>query len=97
MQLTLLMQALLQHSSGKNINELPLEYVSENVEELSGYSVKELLSGKITILGIVHPEDLERVNNELIDFSKEKNKTTFTHKPYRILKKTGILFGLTKD
>ena len=73
----------------KNINELPLEYVSENVEELSGYSVKELLSGKITILGIVHPEDLERVNNELIDFSKEKNKTTFTHKPYRILKKNG--------
>lgn len=73
----------------KNIKGLPLEYVSENIKELSGYSVNELLSGKINILGLVHPGDLERVNNELTDFSKERNESTFTHAPFRILKKNG--------
>lgn len=73
----------------KNVEGLPIEYVSENVKEISGYSVDELLSGKVSIPGLVHPDDLERVNNELIGFSKEKNKSTFMHKPYRILKKNG--------
>ena len=73
----------------KNNEGLPIEYVSENVKELSGYSVKELLAGKVTILSIVHPDDLKRVGEELISFSKEKNKSTFAHKPYRILKKNG--------
>ncbi len=73
----------------KNVEGLPLEYVSENVKEISGYSVKELLSGKISILDIIYKDDKERVNNELINFSKDKIQNTFTHKPYRIHKKNG--------
>jgi len=73
----------------ENIKGLPLEYVSENVEEISGYTVNELLSGKITIFDIVHKDDIERVKEELVSFAKEINKTTFTHKPYRIHKKNG--------
>ena len=73
----------------KNTEGLPLEYVSENVEEISGYSTTELLSSKVTILDIVHPDDFERVNGELVSFSKELDKNTFVHKPYRILKKNG--------
>lgn len=73
----------------RNTEGLPLEYVSENVKVISGYSTDELLSGKVTLLDIVHPDDLDRVNNELVSFSEDKEKSTFTHKPYRILKKNG--------
>ena len=68
----------------KNEKGLPIEYVSENVKEISGYTVNELVSGKVNILKIIHEDDIIRVNDELISFSKQKDKTIFTHKPYRI-------------
>jgi len=72
-----------------NTEGLPLQYVSENVKGISGYTVNELLSGKVTIFDIVHKDDIERVKEELVNFSKEKDTTTFAHKPYRIHKKNG--------
>ncbi|MFK5855175.1 MAG: response regulator [Bacteroidota bacterium] len=73
----------------KNTDGLPLEYVSENVKRISGYTVNELISGKIKIFDIIHKEDIERVSNELVSFTQEKDKTTFAHKPYRINVKDG--------
>jgi len=72
-----------------NIEGSPIEYVSENVKEISGYTVSELLSGKVTILDIVYKDDIVRVKEELVGFAREKETTTFTHKPYRIHKKNG--------
>lgn len=73
----------------KNTDGLPLEYVSENVKEISGYSVNELISGKVKLLDIIYKDDIERVSNELIGFTKDKSKTLFAHKPYRIKIKNG--------
>ncbi len=64
----------------------PAEFVSENIKQF-GYTVEEFTSGKILYGNIVHPDDLERVERELlrrieedyVDFSQE----------YRILTKSG--------
>lgn len=64
----------------------PAEFVSENIKKF-GYTVEEFTSGKLLYGNIVHPDDLERVERELlrridedyVDFSQE----------YRILTKSG--------
>lgn len=64
----------------------PAEFVSENIKKF-GYTVEEFTSGKVMYGNIVHPDDLERVERELlrrieedyVDFSQE----------YRILTKSG--------
>ncbi len=42
----------------------PVEFVSENVEHF-GYTAEELLSGEISFSSIIHPDDLERVAQEV--------------------------------
>ncbi len=42
----------------------PVEYVSENVEQL-GYSAREFLSGEVAFATIIHPDDIERVGREV--------------------------------
>ena len=71
----------------KNETNWPVEYVSENVEQIFGYSKNELLSGKVKYEQIIHPEDLERVSNE-VEHSFKTNKN-IKHKPYRIITKNG--------
>jgi diguanylate cyclase (GGDEF)-like protein/PAS domain S-box-containing protein len=44
--------------------DYPVEYVSQNVKQL-GYSVADLISGKVSWTGITHPEDLARLEAEL--------------------------------
>jgi PAS domain S-box-containing protein len=64
----------------------PAEFVSENIKQF-GYTVEEFTSGKLLYGNIIHPDDLERVERELlrrieesyIDFSQE----------YRVLTKSG--------
>ena len=64
----------------------PAEFVSENIKQF-GYAVEEFTSGKIHYGNIVHPDDFDRVERELlrrieedyVDFSQE----------YRILTKSG--------
>jgi PAS domain S-box-containing protein len=73
----------------KNIYDTSIDYVSENVKEISGYSVDEIINNKVGIISLVHPEDIERVTSEVIGFIKDKNRINFAHKPFRILKKNG--------
>ena len=73
----------------KNINDMKLEYVSENVEEISGYTIDELLNDEVKIYDIVHPDDMYNVKTELISFIKDIDNISFSHAPYRIIKKNG--------
>ena len=72
----------------KNEDGWPVEYVSENVEQIYGYTAFDFISGNITYSSIVHDNDLLQVNNEVITNSKE-GKDSFEHKPYRIINKSG--------
>jgi PAS domain S-box-containing protein len=73
----------------KNLKGWPVEFVSDNVLELFGYTAGEFTSGQKVYAETVHPDDLERVENEVATFSSENEKTDFVHKPYRIISKDG--------
>ena len=71
----------------KNAEGWPVEFVSDNVKELFGYKAEEFASGKIAYSGVVHPDDLERVEKEVAIFSADEGREEFTHDPYRVVTK----------
>ena len=73
----------------KNLEGWPVEFVSDNVIELFGYTAEEFTSDQVSYAKTVHPGDLERVTEEVTSFSNEKERTGFVHKPYRIISKDG--------
>jgi PAS domain S-box-containing protein/putative nucleotidyltransferase with HDIG domain len=73
----------------KNETGWPVEFVSENIRDLFGYSANELLSGTIAYAEIIYPDDLERVMGEIAQYSTEEGTRSFRHEPYRIITKDG--------
>ncbi len=73
----------------KNEEGWPVEYVSENVVDLFEYTAEEFMSGKVSYSKSIHPEDLERVGNEVTRHSSEEGTDRFSHEPYRIVTKAG--------
>ncbi len=72
----------------KNTTGWPVEFVSENVKQVFGYTSEELISGEISYSEIIHPDDLDRVVKEVAAYSEEKTKKEF-NKEYRIVTKQG--------
>ncbi len=54
----------------KNAEGWPVEFVSENIRNF-GYSPADFYSGRVPFADIVHPDDLERVANEVSRYSQE--------------------------
>jgi len=73
----------------RNADGWPVEFVSENVETVFGYTSEEFVSGTTSYAGVVYPEDLERVSEEVKQFSKDGDRVEFTHEPYRIVRPNG--------
>lgn len=73
----------------RNEEGWPVEFVSENIEKLTGYTVREFMTGKISYADIIHKNDLDRVAKEVDDSSRIKDKQSFAHEHYRITTKTG--------
>jgi len=64
----------------------PVDYVSDNILQL-GYSREEFLSGQRVYESIMHPDDLERVRNEVRRYTDE-GKDEFAQE-YRLLTRDG--------
>lgn len=62
------------------------EYVSQSVEKLTGYSVEDFTSHKITYDSCIHPDDISHVLEE-VNEALEQNKDFFRHDSYRLLTK----------
>jgi PAS domain S-box-containing protein len=73
----------------KNSEGWPVEFVSDNVKVLFGYTAEEFTSGKVSYAATVYPGDLERVAQEVTKYSEEEGREGFGHKPYRIFTKDG--------
>jgi len=73
----------------QNSTGWPVLFVSSNVEQFIGYTPDEFLTGKIVFADIVHPDDLERVKEEVAKYSNERGRVDYAHKPYRIITKNG--------
>lgn len=67
----------------------PVEFVSGNVLELSGFSSEEFMSGLVPYADIIHPEDSDRVASEVESFSSDVKNSAIIHEPYRIIAKDG--------
>ena len=63
-----------------------LEYISENIRQI-GYTAEQFLSGEITFKDISHPDDVERVGEEIRRYA-ESDVEEYTQ-VYRCLTKSG--------
>ena len=72
----------------KNQENWPVEFVSNNVNNIFGYSANDFITGKIVYSELIHSDDLPRVAEE-VKTNSESNSISFTHEPYRIICKSG--------
>jgi len=73
----------------KNEEGWPVEFVTDNVEGVFGYTAEEFLSGTVLYSKTIHPDDLERVAKEIAHYTSERERRSFAHEPYRIITKGG--------
>ncbi len=85
--LSLFLQGPIVLFKWKNLTSWPMEYVSSNVDTLIGYTYNELTSGHIAYGDIIHPDDIERVKSELLEFKYHSSSAYFQHQPYRLCRK----------
>ncbi|MCX6013822.1 MAG: PAS domain S-box protein [Chloroflexi bacterium] len=64
----------------------PIEFTSENVSQL-GYTSDDFMSGRISWIDITHPDDKQRLENELNVYEKKGINEFFQQ--YRLLDKNG--------
>lgn len=72
----------------RNEQDWPVEYVSENVKNLFGYSKKDFLDGSIKFSKTIHPDDVDHVATEVKKYSENKNCEEFDQE-YRIVTSDG--------
>jgi PAS domain-containing protein len=70
----------------RNDDVWSVEFVSESVMKLLGYSSKEFIDGKIKYADCIHHDDIKRVISE-VENAINKKLYYFNHEPYRIITK----------
>lgn len=71
----------------KNKENWPVEFVSQNVERLTGYTSLDFTSKQVIFSRIIHPEDVTKFTIKLE--KNYSNNNSFSNEPYRIICKTG--------
>lgn len=71
----------------RNEEGWPVEFVSGNVEALTGYPTEEFASGRLPYASLIHADDIERVGREVADNSA--SGAWFEHAPYRLRRRDG--------
>ncbi|MEL4305423.1 PAS domain-containing protein [Methanococcoides sp. LMO-2] len=64
-----------------------VDFVSENILQF-GYDPEEFIDGKLTYADIVHPDDIDHLKEDFLDYSKKDKLVGFTRQ-YRIITKFG--------
>ena len=76
-----------------NTKQRPVTQVSRNVYECLGYRAEEFFDGSVTFTSLIHPDDLEQVEEELEQHSVPAINS-FTHQPYRLLHRSGKILWI---
>ncbi|WP_457599987.1 diguanylate cyclase [Hydrogenivirga sp.] len=66
----------------------PVRFVSPNVVDLLGYPAQDFISGRVSYAGLIYPEDLPRVSEEVKKHSERKD-AAWTHEDYRVITREG--------
>lgn len=69
----------------KNESSWPVESVSANLFDIFGYKPESYVSGEIKYADCIHPNDLQRVSEEVQRASLESTCNSIQHQPYRYL------------
>ncbi len=80
----------------KNQAHWPVWLVTRNVEKLCGYHEQDFLSAKIFYEQLVHPDDRQRVYQEVQNMLAQK-EVKFFKQQYRIITKTGVIKWLQDE
>ena len=68
---------------------LPIEFATENVVHLLGYTVEQLSNERVLYLNLIHPEDLPTFTEEINSCQNNSNCFEAAHLPYRIMSANG--------
>lgn len=67
----------------------PVEYISDNVRSIFGWGKDDFEKGRITYAKVIHPDDLERVKQEVSASSADPGVETINPTLYRIVDRDG--------
>ncbi len=67
-----------------NAEGWPVHWCSPNVKDICGYNAEDFMSGTVAYAGLIHPDDIDQVTQEVTD-ALAKNLDSFEHEPYRII------------
>lgn len=73
----------------RNEDNFPVDYVSNNVKNIIGYSKKIFQRGDVSFTSLIHSDDYSRVISETETAINTPGCKDFIHQPYRIKKKDG--------
>lgn len=96
MEQTILRQGPMVIFRWKNQKGWPVEYVSQNVDEILGYEKEKLESGEIAYADLIHPDDLPNVEKETLTYNKN-GVGHFRLSPYRIIRGDGRILWMDEN
>ncbi len=73
----------------KNTPDLSVEYVSNNVTNILGYSTKSFQENIISFTNLIHKDDIQKVKQNIQKAVSDININHFIHEPYRVKKSDG--------
>jgi len=73
----------------RGYEDFSVDLFSGNIEEITGYTEDDFISGKMVYDQLIHPEDISRINSEVTEFLSPSRRTT--EREYRIIDKNGKL------
>jgi PAS domain S-box-containing protein len=73
----------------------PVEFVSDNVESILGYSADDFIAGRVSWVSITHQDDLQRLEKEVSQYL-EKAALRWSQK-YRLMTKSGAIKWFRDD
>jgi PAS domain S-box-containing protein len=79
----------------RNEKGYPVGNVSKNVIKLFGLTAEDFRTGRVSYEGVIHPDDLKRVENEMATFDTKEGQTRLEHLPYRIITGDGSVKWVT--
>ncbi|MFX1507164.1 MAG: PAS domain S-box protein [Promethearchaeota archaeon] len=79
----------------KGYEDYSLDFFHGNVEEITGFTEEDFVSGKVKFKELIHPEDSQRITIDVTDFHLSSNDST--QREYRIIDKNGDVHWLLAD
>ncbi len=69
------------------LKDYPVSYVSPNVQEQFGYAPEAFTKGGLIYLSLIHSDDRQRIQNEIIDYVRQK--ASWYRQEYRLRRADG--------